>query len=64
VNARNVKSVEEVEDVVCEKFDGIRARGGGRLAVAASVIAEEAIARVEGLELGIPHGEVRAKRVG
>jgi len=64
VDAVNVQCVEEVEDVVCEKLDGIRAGGGGRLAVAASVVAKEVVPRVEGWELGIPHGEIRAERIG
>jgi len=64
INSRNIEGVEEIEDVVCKKLNGIGAGGGGRLAMAASVIAEEAIVRVQRWELRIPHGEVGTERIG
>src|SRR5258708_4353358 len=64
VDAIDAKRVEEIEDVVCEGFDGIRSRCRGRLAVAARAVAEEAIAGRECCELRIPHGEICAERTG
>ena len=64
INSRNIEGVEEIEDVVCKKLNGIRTSGSGGLAMTASVIAEEAMVRVQGWELRIPHGEVRTERIG
>src|SRR5258706_14933089 len=64
VNVVEVEGVEQMENIVREKFDGARTGRRGRLAVAACAVAEEAIAGREGGELRVPHGEICPERSG
>ena len=64
VHALQSEDVQQLQHVAAQAVEGVRARRGLRLAVAAAVVAQHAKARGERGQLRIPHLQPRAEGVG